>query len=118
MPGHHRRPNKKSRMKKLVAHVLVCTHKTCQEQGAKRSLKVLKRALKECATEGERVLISKVKCLDQCGRGPVVAVYPAGVWYGKVDEAGARAIVKEHVCAGRVARELKILREFKTNEGA
>ncbi|MBA3246661.1 MAG: (2Fe-2S) ferredoxin domain-containing protein [Pyrinomonadaceae bacterium] len=107
-----------SRMKKLAAHVLVCTHKTCQEQGAKKSLKELKRALKECVPEGELVLISKVKCLDQCGRGPVVAVYPAGVWYGKVDEVGARAIVKEHLCAGRVARELKILRELKTNEGA
>jgi len=105
-------------MKKLTAHVLVCTHKTCQEQGAKRSLKELKRALKECVPEGGRVLISKVKCLDQCGRGPVVAVYPAGVWYGKVDEAGARAIVEEHLCAGRVARELKILRELKTNEEA
>lgn len=84
-----------SRLKRINAHVLVCVHKTCRRQGSKAVFKELKRALKEQGLR-DRVLVTKVKCLGQCGRGPVVAVYPEGVWYGGVNEAGARRIVAAH----------------------
>lgn len=100
-------------LKKLATHVLVCMHKTCREQGARASLKELKRAVKDGRFGRGQVTITKVDCLDQCGRGPVVVVYPDGVWYGGVDEAGARAIVAGHLEENCPARELKILCEMK-----
>jgi (2Fe-2S) ferredoxin len=95
--------------------VLVCAHKTCRRQGAKASLKELRRAIKAHDLRGA-VMVTKVKCLDQCGRGPVMAVYPEGVWYGGVDETRAREIVAEHLAAGRPARGAKILRDMRDDE--
>ena len=64
----------------------------------------MKRALK---THGlrEQVMVTKVKCLDQCGRGPIMVVYPDGVWYGGVDEECAREIVTEHFEKGRIVEK-------------
>ncbi len=104
-----------SRLKKTTAHVLVCTSKTCLRQGGKAVIKQLKHTLKEqdlC----DRVMITKVKCLDQCGRGPVLAVYPDGVWYGGVEESGAREIVEQHLACGRAAA-LRILRDMRGEAG-
>ena len=100
-----------SKLKKIGAHVLVCKHKTCLRQGGKASARALKRALKEQDLSG-RVMVTKVNCLDQCGRGPVMVVYPDGVWYGGVDEEAARRIVAEHLAEGR-AVEAKVLRDMR-----
>ncbi len=100
-----------SKLKKIGAHVLVCKHKTCLRQGGKASARALKRALKEQHLGG-RVMVTKVKCLDQCGRGPVMVVYPDGVWYGRVDETAARRIVSEHLAEGRAVEE-KVLHDMR-----
>ena len=104
-----------SKLKKIRMHVLVCVHKTCRRQGAKDSLRELKRAIREEDLRGS-VLITKVKGLDQCGRGPVMAVYPDGVWYGGVSADLARAIVKEHVRAGHMPTGVKVLGDLRAGE--
>lgn len=91
--------------------MLVCTHKTCLRQGGKASAKALKRALKEQDLR-DRVMVTKVKCLDQCGRGPVWVVYPDGVWYGGVDEEAAREIVTAHLAQGHAVEE-RVLRDMR-----
>ncbi len=95
--------------------MLVCTHKTCVRNGGKASAKALKQTLRERDLSAQ-VMITKVKCLDQCGRGPVMVVYPAGVWYGGVDEAIAREIVTEHLMEGRVV-EKRALHEMRERDG-
>ena len=100
-----------SKLGKISAHVLVCRHKTCLKQGGKRSARALKRALKERGLRDE-VMITKVKCLDQCGRGPVMVVYPEGAWYGDADEDCARQIVTEHLEKGRTV-EKRVLRDMR-----
>lgn len=101
-----------SSLKKTNAHVLVCVHKTCRKQGGKAALKELKNALKEHDLRGS-VLVTKVKCLDQCGRGPVMVVYPDGVWYGGADKQSVREIVSEHLGEGRTPVGVKILRDMR-----
>ncbi|HYP54527.1 MAG TPA: (2Fe-2S) ferredoxin domain-containing protein [Pyrinomonadaceae bacterium] len=91
-----------SKLKKVTAQLLVCRHKSCSRRGGKAAVKELRRALKEHDLR-ERVMLTKVKCLDLCGRGPVVVVYPEGVWYGGVGEQGAREIVERHLAAGQRA---------------
>ncbi|MBA2731315.1 MAG: (2Fe-2S) ferredoxin domain-containing protein [Acidobacteria bacterium] len=103
-----------SKLRKLSAHVLVCNHITCLRRGGKASAKTLKRALKDRDLSAQ-VLVTKVKCLDQCGRGPVMVVYPDGVWYGGVDEETARAIVREHLEEGH-AVEKRVLHDMRDGE--
>jgi NADP-reducing hydrogenase subunit HndC len=107
----HAHRSKVSKLRKIKAHVLVCKHKTCLRQGGKNSIKALKRTLKEQDLRGA-VMVTKVKCLDQCGRGPVMVVYPEGVWYGGVDEECARQIVTEHLAEGHVI-EKRVLHEMR-----
>ena len=103
-----------SRLKKLDAHLLVCAHKTCRKQGAAHAARELKRALK--AHDLRRsVIVTEVDCLDQCGRGPLVVVYPDGVWYGKVDAKRAVEIVEQHIKAGRV-NERNVLRDMRVGK--
>lgn len=100
-----------SKLKKVRNHLLVCTHKTCIKQGGEKTIKQLKKTLKKRGLQSE-VLITEVDCLDQCGRGPVVIVYPEGVWYGSVDENCAKEIIKQNVAKGRATKCAKILHEM------
>jgi NADP-reducing hydrogenase subunit HndC len=106
--------DKVSKLKVISAHVLICNHKTCLKQGGKASAKALKHAIRERGLK-ERVMVTKVKCLDQCGRGPVLVVYSEGVWYGDVDKECAREIVTEHLEKGQ-AIEKRVLRDMRDRE--
>jgi sirohydrochlorin ferrochelatase/(2Fe-2S) ferredoxin len=63
-------------------HVAVCTNRTCAGQGAATVLERLRQAARDRDLD---VQITRSSCLDRCGEGPNVAVYPDGVWYGSVD---------------------------------
>ena len=64
-------------LKRIKFHILVCKNDSCVERGGKEVAKALKRALDDAGLR-KQVLLSKVRCLKQCGRGPVVVVYPDG----------------------------------------
>ena len=98
-------------LRKLTNHILVCAHKTCLKEGGYGAAKELKHALKDYDMR-ERVMISEVDCLDQCEHGPVIVVYPDGVWYGEVDKESAREIVKRHLRDGQVVGK-RVLREMR-----
>jgi (2Fe-2S) ferredoxin len=88
-------------------HVFVCTHGDyCPFDGAAE----VHRALKEqVAARGlkDRVRINKSGCFDQCGNGPMVAIYPDDVWYGGVTVERALRILEEHIVGGRAVEELR-----------
>ena len=94
--------------------MLVCAHKHCIKQGGRETGRELKRALKELGPD-RRVMITAVDCLDQCDDGPVVVVYPEGVWYGAVDEHAAREIAEQHVGRGQIV-ERKVLHVLPGNK--
>ena len=88
-------------------HVFVCTHgKTCNKQGADRVHSELKSCAKERGLKGI-VRVNRAGCMNQCGHGPMVVVYPQDVWYAHVDAKGARRIVTEHLVGGRVVNEYR-----------
>ena len=101
-----------SGLKKIKKHVLVCDHKDCARGGGKDALRELKGALREAGRRDE-VLITKVDCFDQCEHAPVMVVYPEGVWYGEVDERGAREIAERHLVAGGTAARCRVLRDMR-----
>lgn len=88
------------RLKNTLAHILVCSHKHCLKRGARESMKELRTALREHELR-RSVLMTTVECLDQCSDGPIMCVYPDGVWYREVDGECARRIIEEHLIGGR-----------------
>jgi (2Fe-2S) ferredoxin len=85
-------------------HVLVCTGGYCSSDRRGRAIYAeLARLLQR---EGllfgaSRVKRSEAPCLGVCAGGPIVAVYPDGVWYGGVTAELLERIVVEHLRDGK-----------------
>jgi (2Fe-2S) ferredoxin len=95
-------------MESYARHVLVCTGGYCSPDRAGR---VLYRLLPDLLQrEGllfgpRRVKRGETPCLGVCAGGPIVVVYPDGVWYAGVTPALLERIVVEHLRDGRVVEE-------------
>lgn len=55
-----------------------------------------------------KVRVNNAGCLDRCDEGPVLVVYPEGVWYTYIDESDIDEIVDQHLVLGKVVERLKI----------
>jgi sirohydrochlorin cobaltochelatase len=87
-----------------ATHVAVCTNQTCAAEGAPAVLERLRQATRD--SEACDARITRSSCLGQCGDGPMVAVYPDGVWYGGVGAEDTNRIVTSHLDRGRIVSDL------------
>jgi len=95
-------------MEPYARHVLVCTGGFCSPSRDGRVLYSLLASLLE--REGllfgpTRVKRGETPCLGVCAGGPIVVVYPEGVWYAGVTAELLERIVVEHLKEGRVVAE-------------
>ena len=96
-------------------HVFFCTNQRedgsacCQRFDAKGMRDYAKQRSKELGIAGAGgVRINTAGCLDRCSEGPVLVVYPEGVWYSYLDRQDIDEIIQEHLLNGRVVERLKI----------
>ncbi len=54
-------------------------------------------------------------CLEQCEHGPVVVIYPQGIWYGRVGAGDVSRIVEKTIVAGEVLEDLRIAEDCLNN---
>jgi (2Fe-2S) ferredoxin len=95
-------------MEAYSRHVLVCVGAFCSPDRRGRELYDLLPTLLQ--REGllfgpNRVKRGETPCLGVCAGGPIVVVYPEGVWYGGVTRALLERIVVEHLRDGRIVEE-------------
>ncbi|MBC7318771.1 NAD(P)H-dependent oxidoreductase subunit E, partial [Candidatus Bipolaricaulota bacterium] len=85
--------------------VLLCSGSACQSSGA---LAVKKALVEEITNHGltEEVQIVETGCMGPCELGPILLVYPDGVYYVRVKPKDAAEIVTEHFLKGRPVRRL------------
>lgn len=87
-------------MRPFTRHVLVCTGSSCDPNASGQQLfsKMgellgdLRKLRNPC-----RVKRSSIPCLGICTGGPIIVVYPEGIWYHHVDETLLKRIVEEHL---------------------
>ena len=101
---------------RLKAHVFVCINERpeghprgcCKAKGSEDLVKAFKQGLSKRRLLGS-IRAQKAGCLDVCERGPVIVVYPEGVWYGNVQASDVDEIIDSHLVGGITVERLKIV---------
>lgn len=103
-------------MRHFDKHVFFCTNQRdpgedcCNNFGAQKMRDYVKDKVKALglSTDEHPMRINSAGCMGHCDYGPVLVVYPEGVWYTYVDQADLDEIISEHLQHGRVVERLKI----------
>lgn len=96
-------------------HVFFCLNQRangescCMDKGAEAAFKHMKARVKKLGLNGqEKVRINRAGCLDRCGEGPLLVVYPQAIWYTFVDNDDIDEIIESHLMNGKVVERLAI----------
>lgn len=90
------------------AHVFCCTNERveghprgcCKHRGAEELRDYMKKRATALGLKGD-TRINTAGCLDRCEHGPVMVIYPEGVWYTYTSREDVDEILQTHLIEGR-----------------
>ena len=109
-------------MPAFTHHIFICSNQRdcqhargcCDPTGKDELREAFKQGIKERKL-GPLVRGNKAGCLEQCELGPVVAIYPQGIFYGNVTIADVPRILDETVIKGILLDDLLITADELNN---
>ena len=95
-------------MIKIQKHLLLCATPSKQKcfkgDVGKKSWDYLKKFLNDYERKKKypniSILRSKVDCLRICKKGPILLIWPEGIWYEKVTPDKINIILESHIING------------------
>jgi len=90
-------------MNRYARHVLLCTGRHCDPDGQAEALYArLPHLLADLGRYENpcRIKRGTTPCLGVCSGGPLLVVYPDGIWYHHVDADLLQRIVETHLHGG------------------
>jgi len=96
------------------AHVFCCVNQRhtghsrgcCADKQAEKLRNYMKVRAKELGLG--RIRVNTAGCLDRCELGPVMVIYPEGVWYTYRDETDIEEILQKHLVEGGGVARLQL----------
>lgn len=93
-------------------HVFCCTNQrpethwrgSCAGKGGRQLCDYMCRLAMTLGVK--RIRINHAGCMNVCEHGPVMVIYPDGVWYRFENEEDVAEILRSHVIAGRPVSRL------------
>ncbi len=92
---------------KISHHLLLCASTEKDQSCCKTTIGIeswnrLKAVIKELDLESPYrkegiVLRSKINCLRVCKNGPILLIWPDGIWYEKVSPKLIELIIRQHI---------------------
>lgn len=96
-------------------HVFFCTNqrddgrRCCEHAGASELRGYAKARIKELGLSGQgQIRINTAGCLDRCGMGPVIVVYPEEIWYQYQSKQDIDEIIDSHLINNQIVTRLLI----------
>ncbi len=87
--------------------VIVCHGTGCMANGSPDVTKALKAAIKESEIDAKVMpYIKTTGCQGFCSRGPLVVIYPQGIFYQKVQPKDCKEIVESTLLKGEPVKKL------------
>jgi (2Fe-2S) ferredoxin len=101
-------------LSRIDRHVFICADATkslcCDSATGLAAWEYLKNRLRELGldqpseTQGS-VFRTKANCLRVCTDGPILLIYPEGVWYKAATAEAIERIIQEHLIGNQVVSE-------------
>ena len=96
-------------------HIFVCENLrddtdergSCTKRGSAGIRPLMKKEIKQRGLRAS-ARANQSGCLDACEYGPVVVIYPEGIWYGGVTPEDVPEIIESHVQNGKPVERLLI----------
>jgi NADH-quinone oxidoreductase subunit F/NAD(P)H dehydrogenase (quinone)/NADP-reducing hydrogenase subunit HndC len=99
-------------MKTFRSHALICAGTGCVSNKSLQVRTALEEELKKCGL-AEEVQVVITGCNGFCAVGPVMVVYPEGIFYQKLTREDIPLLVSEHFLKGRPVERLMYREEEK-----
>ncbi|MEM8777860.1 MAG: ferredoxin [Cyanobacteria bacterium P01_G01_bin.49] len=106
-------------LKNIQRHVFLCADQTkpkcCSKTLSLEAWDYLKRRLKELnldhvTPEKPSIIFrTKANCLRVCVAGPILVIYPDGVWYRRATPEVIEKIIQEHLIGNKIVEEYAIV---------
>lgn len=92
-------------------HLFFCTNSRdddkpyCQQHDAMTLRDYAKKRVK--ALKLKKVRVNTAGCLNRCALGPILVIYPEGVWYHYKNKADIDEIIESHLIQGEIVERLQ-----------